>query len=75
MQVITFAGEEGMIFDMQNYVQVPGWSAELPNFSPTRKPNARTIFYPGRNFSIDRALTEDSAFALAFRTRISDDTA
>src|ERR1700733_6342971 len=75
LQVVAFAREEGMLFHVQDNIEITRRSAERANFSPAGKANSRSIFDACWNFGIDGALTKNAAFPFALRARVRDDVA
>src|ERR1700686_1996852 len=75
VQVVALAREEGMLFDVQHYVQISGRPAESANFPSAGKANSSAVFHTGGNFGVHGALAQNAPFALALRARIGDDAA
>jgi hypothetical protein len=75
MQVIAFAREKRMFFDMENNIQIAGGTAEWADFASPGKTDASSIFHAGWNFGVNGALPQQAAFALALGTGISDHAA
>ena len=75
MKIVAFAFEEGMLFDMQDNVEVASRSAEGARFAESGEANASAVFDSGGNFCFNSALTHQASLALALRTGIGDDTA
>src|ERR1700739_4533782 len=61
-----------MLFDVQDYIEIARWAAELADFTGAGKTNARSIFHPCGNFCLHGALSEDASLAFALRARIRD---
>src|SRR6266478_1642563 len=75
MKIVALAFEKGMLFDMQDNVEVAGRSAEDASFAESGKANASAVFDSGGNFCFNGALTHQPSLALALRTGIGNDTA
>ena len=75
MQVILFAGEEGMLLHMKDHIQITRWAAEWANFSRASEADASAVFDAWRNLGVNGPLPQNAAFAFALRARIGDDAA
>src|SRR6266567_1499691 len=73
VQVIAFAREEGMLFHVQDDIQISGRAAKLADLSRSRKTDSRSILDARGHFRVDGSLAQNPAFALALRARIGDD--
>ena len=74
-QIVAFALEERMLFDVENDVKISRGTSEIAGFSQAGIANAGTVFHAGRNFGFHCALTQHATFSFAFWTRIGDDLA
>jgi hypothetical protein len=75
VDVVTLAFKEGVLFDVQNDIQIAGRAPERSSFPESREADARAVFDSGGHFGLDLALAQQTAFAFALRTRIGDDAA
>ena len=75
VQIVALALEEGMLFYVQNHIEIAGRTAVKTAFSVSGEANAGAIFHAGGNLCVHRALPQNPAFAFAFRTGVGNDTA
>ena len=75
VQVVPLTLEEGMLFHVQNYVQVARRAAVQAAFSVSGEANAGAVFHAGGNFCVHRPLPQHPAFAFALGTGIGDHAA
>jgi len=73
MEVVAFAFEEGVLFNVQNYVEIACGSTRGAGLAVPGKADAGAVFDTGGNFGFDGAFTQLTSFAFAFRARIGDD--
>ena len=72
MQIVTFALEEWMLFNVQHNIEVAGRSAVSPGFAQPGKTYPRTVFDTGRDFGVHRSLPQNAAFPFALQARIGN---
>src|SRR5215831_19117320 len=75
MQVVAFAREKCMLFDVENHVQVARWTAEHSGLTISAEANAGAVLDTSRNLGLHRALTQHATLSLALGARIGDDAA
>ena len=75
MQVVAFAFEKRMLFDVQNDVQIARGAAMSSRFAQPRKTNTGAVLNSGGNLGINRPLPQHAAFTFALRARIGDHAA
>src|SRR5439155_2133301 len=75
VQVVALALEKRVIFDVQHNVQVADRATELSDFARPGETDSRSVFHPGGNLRVHRALSQDASFSLALRARIGNHAA
>ena len=75
MQVGALALEEGMLFYMENDVEISRLAAKRASFAEAVEADASPVFDTGGDFGFDSTLAENSSLPFAFGTRIGDDLA
>jgi hypothetical protein len=75
VQIITLALEERVFLDVKHDVEVAGRPPVAAAFTESRETDAGSVFHACRNFSVDRSLLQNSAFALALRTGVGNHAA
>src|ERR1700730_4310517 len=75
MQVVSLPLEEGVLFHMQNNIEVARRAAVETSFAVSGETNARSILDSGWNFRVHRPLPQDATFPFALQARIGDYTA
>jgi hypothetical protein len=75
VQVVAFALEEGVLFNVQDNIQIARRSAESARFAEAAETNARAVFHSRGNLGLDHALAQHASFAFALRARVGDDAA
>ncbi len=72
MQVVAFALEKRMLFDVQYDVEVAGRPSMSACFAEAGKTDSSSVFNTGWDLRIDGSLTQHTALAFALAARISD---
>jgi hypothetical protein len=72
VQVVALALKEGVLFDVQDNIQVAGWPAERARFAQTGETNSRAVLHSRRHLSLDHTLAQQAAFTFALRAWIGD---
>jgi hypothetical protein len=62
VNVVAFALKEGVLFDVQNNVQIARRPAESSSFAISSETNARAVFHSRGNLGFNRALAQQAAF-------------
>ena len=75
VQVVALALKEGVLLDMQDYIQVTGRPAKRARLAQAVETNSRAVLHSRRDLGFDRALAQQAAFAFALRAGIGDHTA
>jgi hypothetical protein len=75
VQIITLAFEERVFLDVKHDVEVAGRTPVAAAFTKSGETDAGSVFHACRNFSVDRSLLQNSAFALALRARVGNHAA
>lgn len=72
MQIVALAFKEGVLFDVQDDIQVAGRTGERARFAEAAETNSRAILHSGGHFRFNHALAHEAAFAFALGTGIGD---
>ncbi len=72
VQVIPFALEERVLFDVQHDIQIARRTAKRPRLAVSREPNPRPVFHARRHLRLHHAFAYQPTFTLALRTRIGN---
>ena len=72
VQVVALTLKEGMLFDVQDDIQIAGWPAKRARFAETGETNSRAVLHSRGHLSLDHTLAQQAAFAFALRTWIGD---
>ena len=75
MQIVSFALEERMFFDMEDDVEVTGRASEGTGFAQATEADASAVFDSRGHLGFDHALTQQAGFAFALGARVGDDAA
>jgi hypothetical protein len=70
VQIVPFTREERVFLDMKDDVEIAGRTSELADLAGTGETDASSVFDPGRNLGIDRALPKNATFAFTLGTGI-----
>jgi hypothetical protein len=72
VQVVALALEEGVLFDVQDNIQIAGWTSERARFAQAAETNSRAVLHSRGHLSLDHALAQQAAFAFTLRAGIGD---
>ena len=72
VQVVALALKEGVLFDVQDNIQIAGWPSERSRFAQASKTNSRAVFHSRGHRRFHHALAQQAAFAFALRAGIGD---
>src|SRR5712692_2860550 len=72
LQVVALALKEGVLFDVQDNVQIAGRPAERARFAQARETNSRAVLHSRGHLGFDHARPQHAAFAFALRAGIRD---
>src|SRR5260370_32543625 len=75
VQVVSLTLKEGILFDVQDHIQIARWPAECARFAQAGETNSRAVLPPRRHLGFNHAPAQHAAFAFALRARIGDYTA
>jgi hypothetical protein len=72
VQVVALTLKEGVLFDVQDNVQIAGRPSERARFAQAAETNSRTVLHSRGHLGFDHALPQQAAFAFALRAGIGD---
>src|SRR4029077_7524444 len=72
VQVVALALKEGVLFDVQDNIQIAGWTSKRARFAQAAETNSRAVLHSRGHLGFDYALAQQAPFAFALRARISD---
>src|SRR5208282_2553933 len=72
VEVVAFALKKGLLFHVQDDIQVAGRPTERARLTKSGETNARAVLHSRWHLGFDHALAQQAAFAFALRTGIGD---
>src|SRR5579863_4133768 len=75
MQVVAFAFEKWMLFNVQHDIQIAWRTAVSSGFAQAGKTNTGSVFNSRGNLGVHRPLSQYAAFTFALGARIGDHAA
>ncbi len=75
MQIVAFALEKRVLFDVQHDIQIARRPAMSSSFPQPRKTDSSAIFNSGGHLGVDCSLSQHATFALALGARIGNHAA